>query len=267
MRLPRRSAGIRPPRRLGWRGCVGLLGAAALAGCAAPDAHAPPFARQPYEAFSRQAEVAIALGEWRLWGSRIDNDPFAYAPADLGAIPERQEGYWQRVGEYWWQGMDAGTRDARDTGKHDAGGQIFPADINGEYAWSAAFVSYVMRIAGAGAAFPYAPAHSTYIDAAMRGQTPLLTAENPAFYAPRPGDILCFGRGRAVGLRFKDLPTDGFFPAHCGIVTSTTPDEIDMVGGNVDDSVVMTQVAALPGGLLSTAIFQWLVVLRVNAPS
>jgi hypothetical protein len=98
----------------------------------------------------------------------------------------------------------------------------------------------------------------------VRGQTPLLTAEDPAKYAPRLGDVVCFARSWAVGLRFKDLPTKGFFPAHCGIVTGGGYDEIDMVGGNVDNAVTMTKIAGLPGGLLSTAIFQWLVVLRVN---
>jgi hypothetical protein len=245
-----------------WR--FGFVLVMALAGCAAPDAHAPPFARVPYESFSRQAAVAIALGEWRLWGSRVDNDPFTYAPADLDTIPERAQGFWQRVGEYWWQGMNAGVPDARDTGKHNASGAVFPADTNGRYAWSAAFISYVMRVAGAGRAFPYAPAHATYIDAAARGETPLLTAEDPALYAPRLGDMVCFARGSAASLRFKDLPTEGFFPSHCGIVTGGGPGEIDMVGGNVDNAVVMTKVAGLPGGFLSTAIFQWLVVLRVN---
>jgi hypothetical protein len=237
---------------------------ALLAGCVAPDAHAPPFARVPYEPFSRQAAVATALDEWRLWGSRVDDNPFTYEPADLEAIPEREEGFWQRVGEYWWMGMNAGERDARDTGKHDSSGNVFPAQTNGEYAWSAAFISYVMRIAGAGRDFPYSPAHATYIDAAVRGETPLLAAEDPAVYAPRLGDLICFARASAADLRFKNLPTDGFFPAHCGIVTGESPGEIDMVGGNVDDAVVMTKVAALSGGLLSDAIFKWLVVLRVN---
>lgn len=238
-----------------------------LAGCAAPDSHAPPFARLPYEAFSRQAAVAIALGEWRLWGSRVDNDPESYAPTDFNVIPERQEGLWQRVGEYWWQGMNAGEADARYTGKHNAAGQVFPAVTNGRYAWSAAFISYVMRIAGAGRDFPFAPAHSTYINAAVRGQTPLLTAENPAIYAPRTGDLICFARDEAAALRFENLPTSGYFPAHCGIVTGDSPGEANMVGGNVDDAVVMTAVQASPGGILSDALFPWLVVLRVNAPS
>jgi hypothetical protein len=247
--------------------CSGLAVTLALTGCVAPDAHAPPFARLPYAPLSRQAAVAIALDEWRLWGSRVDNNPASFAPTDPAAIPERQEGFWQRVGEYWWEGQNAGQYAARYTGKYDAEGQLIPPADKGAYAWSAAFISYVMRIAGAGSAFPYAPAHATYINAAVRGQTPLLTAEDPATYAPRIGDLVCFARSWAAGLRFKDLPTKGFFPAHCGIVTGGGPYEIDMVGGNVDNAVVLTQIAGLPGGLLSTAIFQWLVVLRVNYPS
>lgn len=246
-----------------WRWSVALF-VLCLAGCVAPDAHAPPFARVPYQPFSRAAALAVALDEWRLWGSRVDDDPLSYAPTDLNAIPERQQGFWQRVGEYWWQGMNAGERDARLTGKYDAAGQVFPASEKGDYAWSAAFVSYVMRIAGAGRKFPYAPSHAAYINAAVRGETPLLSAGDPASYAPQPGDLVCFARSWAAGLRFRDLPTQGFFPAHCGIVTGVRAGEIDMVGGNVDNAVVLTHIAATPDGRLSDNVFKWLVVLRVN---
>ena len=70
--------------------------------------------------------------------------------------PEREPGLWQRVGEYWWLGMNASSPEAAWTGKHDAQGEVFPASVDGDYAWSAAFVSYVMRIAGAARGFPYA---------------------------------------------------------------------------------------------------------------
>jgi hypothetical protein len=53
----------------------------------------------------------------------LDDDPAAYAPPDPEAIPERQEGFWQRVGEYWWQGMNAGAPDSRLTGKYIAPGE------------------------------------------------------------------------------------------------------------------------------------------------
>ena len=57
------------------RPCVKPSGCcSALGGCAAPDAHAPPFARVPYEPFSRSAAVAIATDEWRLWGMRVDDN-------------------------------------------------------------------------------------------------------------------------------------------------------------------------------------------------
>jgi Uncharacterized protein conserved in bacteria (DUF2272) len=235
-----------------------------LAGCEAPDAHVPPFARVPYQPFSRAAAIAVALDEWRLWGSRVDDDPLTWEPANPQAVPEREEGFWQRVGEYWWQGMNAGEDDARLTGKYIAPDRTFPVSDKGDYAWSAAFVSYVMRIAGAGREFPYAPAHAAYINAAARGKAPLLTAENPASYAPRPGDLVCFARSWAADLRFQDLPTKGFFPAHCGIVTAISAGQIDMVGGNVDNAVVLTHIAATPDGRLSDTTFQWLVVLRVN---
>ena len=41
------------------------------------------------------------------------------------------------------------------TGKHDQNGAVFPAEQDGNYAWSAAFIDYVMRMAGAGHRFPY----------------------------------------------------------------------------------------------------------------
>jgi Uncharacterized protein conserved in bacteria (DUF2272) len=240
-----------------------VLAFVTLAACTAPDAPAPPFARVPYEPLSRQAAVAIAFDEGRLWDSQVDNDPFNYAPADLETMPERQDGVWQRVGEYWWKGMNAGERDARYTGRHNASGHDFPAKINGEYSWSAAFISYVMRLAGAGRAFPYALDHARYINSAARGQTRLPTAEDPATYPPLVGDLICIARSSAWRL-LQRLADERFFASHCGIVTGRSPGEVDMVGGNVDDAVVMTKVAALPHGRLSDGVFKWLVVLRVN---
>ena len=52
-----------------------LLGACAGQTTRAPsvDEHVPPFARVPYQPFSRDAVVAIALREWRLFGSQVDD--------------------------------------------------------------------------------------------------------------------------------------------------------------------------------------------------
>ncbi len=206
---------------------LGLLPLAVLAGCAVrPDAHVPPYARVPYQAITRRAVVAIALREWRLWGSRVDDaPPGSEAPPQPEQMAERMSGLWQRVGDYWWLGMDAGTPESRWTGEHDAAGAVFPAAESGRYAWSAAFVSYVMRVAGAGPRFPYSDAHATYIDiaremAAHQVHGWLVVAERPDAYAPEPGDLICMGRAWAAGITYDRLPS-GRFPAHCDIVVAS----------------------------------------------
>jgi hypothetical protein len=270
-----------------------LAALAALAGCAAPqpttatraahvdvmpDSHVPDFARLPYQPLSRAAVVAIALREWRLFSQPVDDDPPGTRPPPLpDEKPERWEGLWQRVGEYWWLGLDAGSPESGWTGMHDANGNVFAADRDGYYAWSAAFVSYVFRIAGAGNGFPYSAAHSDYIDDAAeraRGETSSwdITAERPEVYAPQPGDLICEGRGKSGKLRFDDLPA-GRFPGHCDIVVAAAPAQISVIGGNVDDAVTMKHIPvtddgklATPDGTVLDTRYPWMVVLRVLYP-
>ena len=96
-------------------------------------------------------------------------------------------------------------------------------------------------------------------------------------YAPRPGDLVCFGRGGAKGLRYEDLPTPKLFTSHCDIVVDTSVSgQIGVIGGNVEDSVTMNQVPVTPDGKLATpdgvvldTRFPWMAVLRllVDTPS
>lgn len=234
----------------------------ALTACTAPDAHVPPFARVPYQAFSRQAVVAVTLREWRLFGAHIAESPIGTTHAE--DKPERDPGLWQRVGEYWWLGLDAGSPESGWTGKHDGSGRVFPASRDGRFAWSAAFVSYVMRIAGAGDRFPYAPDHAAYINAARRGGRWVMAAERPDAYAPVPGDIVCRGRGWAAGLKFDDLPAEPF-PSHCDIVVGPPANGmIAVVGGNVGDSVTLRYLPVQPDGRLEDGDPPWLAVLRLS---
>src|SRR5262249_36204793 len=115
-----------------------LLLLAGLSACAPPvqpDNKVPPFARVPYEPVSRASIVAVALREWRLFGSPVDDDPPGSRPPPLPADkPEREQGLWQRVGEYWWTGMNPGSPEAAWTGEHDQRGAVFPASVDGDYA-------------------------------------------------------------------------------------------------------------------------------------
>ena len=248
----------------------------ALAACAAgppvrpaDDAHIPPFARVPYQPFSRAAAVTIALREWRAFGSAV-----LPPNATLSYDAERSEGLWQRVGEYWWLGLPLGAPDQGYTGMHDQTGHVFPASLDGDYAWSAAFIDYVMRMAGAGHRFPYSPAHADYIDAARehasgRRRELAITAERPESYAPQPGDLVCMWRGSRP-VRFDDLPA-AHFPGHCDIVVATHPGAIDGIGGNVENTVALWHIPvtadgrlAGPNGAALDPDHPWFVVIRVD---
>jgi hypothetical protein len=228
----------------------------------------PAFAKVPYAPFSRSAAIAIATREWMLFGQPVGDEPPAEPPPEK---PERVQGLWQRVGEYWWLGMNDGAPEQRWTGKHDAAGRVFPPSVDGDYAWSAAFVSYVMRIAGAGPLFPYAASHSTYIDIAAKGDRHYaVQAEDPAIYAAVPGDLICTGRDEASHMRFADLPA-GSFPSHCDIVVEVDPGVLSVIGGNVGDAVTLKHVPVSDTGLLAAADgtpidtrYDWFVVIRVG---
>ena len=248
-----------------------LTQGSATTGPLVADQRVPDFASRNVEPFTRQDAVAIALREWRLFGSPVDDDPPDTRPPPAAIDkPERQPGLWQRVGEYWWIGQDPGEREAAWTGKHDANGVLFGPTSDGGYAWSAAFISYVMRIAGANERFPYSPNHWTYVNAAASGTSPILRAQDPRQYAPKLGDLICFGRGRSAGIRFADLPSARFWPGHCSIVVASQPGTISVLGGNVDDAVTLTHVPVSPDGLLTDpdghlldSRYPWFVVVQV----
>ena len=266
---------------------LALLAVVLLAGCAAPpeepllpgpaagvttslNAHVPPFARWPYQPFSREAAVQIALREWRAFGQQV-----VFPNVELPVDEEREEGMWQRVGEYWWLGLDPSWPQAGWTGIHNENGQVFPETQDGNYAWSAAFISYVMRMAGAGGGFPYSETHADYINAARRhglgvGPGIVLTAERIEIYAPQRGDLICYWRGRRP-VTYDDLPTDHRFGGHCDFVVEIKPGELDVIGGNVDNAVAMKHIPATadghlagPDGIVLDPDHNYFVVLRVD---
>jgi hypothetical protein len=228
----------------------------------------------PYEQFSRAEAVAIAEQEWRLFGQRVDDDPpQANSVEEANEKTERLPGLWERIGEYWWLGQDADRRESAWTGMHDESGQEFDDRRDDYYAWSAAFISYVMRTAGAGARFPYSPSHYVYINIAKqmklgRASGWAMVAERADEYAPVAGDLICFSRGGRP-LTYERLQAH-HFAAHCDIVVARDKEEISVIGGNVDHAVTMKHVPvtsngrlADPGDRVLDTRYPWLVVLRI----
>ena len=153
-------------------------------------------------------------------------------------------------------------------------GNIYLAKVTRvEPSLQAAFIDYVMRMAGARDRFLYSPNHSDYINASVQratGVNPGLVtvAERPESYAPQRGDLICYSRTHRP-LRYAELPT-GRFPGHCDLVVATRPGLLDVIGGNVDNSVSMKRIPVAGDGRLVTADghvidpdHAWFVVLRV----
>ncbi|WP_376087552.1 DUF2272 domain-containing protein [Roseomonas sp. CCTCC AB2023176] len=123
-------------------------------------------------------------------------------------------------------------------------------------AWSAAFVSYVAGRAGM-AEFRPSSAHALYLDhllawAAASPDTAPFRPHDPADYAPRVGDLVCFDRSVARLLHWTERLSEPGRPRpmHCDIVVATRDGSLDIIGGNVLDVVLRRRVATDARGRL-----------------
>ena len=111
-------------------------------------------------------------------------------------------------------------------------------------AWSATFISWLMRRAGAGRWFRYSRGHSVYFRAARKNR--LSNNDNPfkAFRVteikPQVGDLICGTRG-SKPVKDYDTPRKNFF-SHCDLVVRILPDRALAIGGNVSNSVKQKSV-------------------------
>ncbi|WP_426409474.1 DUF2272 domain-containing protein [Bradyrhizobium ganzhouense] len=183
-------------------------------------------------AFVRQA-AAIALGEWEKFGNQTYD---IHGHATHVGQKEGETPQYQYVGEYWRVGVNNDTLTGRD---HSV-------------PWSAAFISWVMRTAGAGDRFVYSPQHSVYIFRAIKD---LLQGKPQAgFYCyqlqewkPQVGDLVCWARQAGIDYQHQN---GGDYAGHCDLVVEVNGDQVQIVGGNVGDSVTKRPLALNAGGYL-----------------
>ena len=109
------------------------------------------------------------------------------------------------------------------------------------HAWSAAFISYMAHLAGAGATFRYSCRHSEYVHRAINAR---LSGDEAAPFIGYRAEELSIAPGDIVGMNRSDLPEveyewaadNDHYRSHCDIVVSVTPDAITTIGGNVGPS-------------------------------
>jgi len=102
-------------------------------------------------------------------------------------------------------------------------------------AWSGAFISYIMRMAGAGDKFKYANAHAAYIQDAKQNRKKNIKTFQAFRKNEVPvtvGDLICYPRQDGV-----TYDTPGLYYSHCDIVSEIKPGVAVGIGGNVSNSV------------------------------
>jgi hypothetical protein len=138
-----------------------------------------------------------------------------------GASFEDQSPLKERIGEYWTFVGKVG----RD------GGNDFP--------WSAAFISYMAHLAGAGSTFPYSGQHSVYVYRALQAR---LAKKKASFWGYRPeevevapGDIIGMNRpdSHAIDYAWARRHTD--YQSHCDLVVAVDGADVETIGGNVGE--------------------------------
>jgi hypothetical protein len=202
-------------------------------GPGAPNQPGPP----PSGADFAERLRLVAGGQWDFFGQQTYD---VNGHALRVGHKEGEDGIFQRIGEYWLEGTNTHGLDGRDHG----------------VPWSAAFISWSMKQAGAGNRFRYSTQHSVYISQAIRDR---LNARADAGYwgfrlneqAPDVGDIVCWAREDGVDY---DNQKNGNYKGHCDIVVQKSDGMVFVIGGNVGDSVTKRPLRLAPNGFLQPTV-------------
>ena len=157
--------------------------------------------------------VDLAKGEFDYW-----NEGSNQRKENEASVFDRLKDYWQEGADIFW----SKTKMVNE-------------------AWSAAFISYLMKKAGAGDDFKYSASHSVYIRDAIKNRKE--DNKNPfKGYKPEEvkvekGDLVCYARQGGVG-----YDTTGAYKSHCDMVIDVAKDKATTIGGNVSNSVSKTEV-------------------------
>jgi hypothetical protein len=121
--------------------------------------------------------------------------------------------------------------------------------------WSAAFISYVVRHVATKYngydAFVYAASHSVYIhDAIKRANVSTAPFHGFRLFERKPqiGDMVA--RSREDVISFEQAATSDAFKSHTDIIVAVHADGVYAIGGNVSNSVNVTQYAKTAAGYI-----------------
>jgi hypothetical protein len=135
--------------------------------------------------------------------------------------------------------------------------------------WSAAFISFVMNGAGA-TTFPFSAAHSHYTLIGLANRIANRMNASVVYFdknemAPRVGDLIGFSNTPGVKSRsdLEGFLPDKFYASHTNLVVEVSPGKIKAIGGNVSQTIKITNVKATADGKIDPANKHFF-VLRLN---
>ncbi|MBK1716605.1 DUF2272 domain-containing protein [Thiocystis violacea] len=225
-------------------------GKAGLASWAGRPIGAPPV---PNPALKRTI-LARAEQEWTYFGRQLvilkgseESIPHVGDWEDDGPRQSRRVNlYWRAVGKPGLDGIDC------------------------QKPWSAAFISWIMRSSGVPESqFRSDSAHWVYL-ASLIDEVSLpgryFIPRRLADYSPEPGDLVCASRGIARVATVNGYTTASMLhgvSAHCDLVVAKTGRTLEVVGGNVRNSVSKSRLELDANGRLQPVPRRpWFIILQ-----
>jgi hypothetical protein len=226
----------------------------------------------------QQLVVQKAIDEWISFNA--PNRPIVKSSADVSQLAKSHLEYRKclRINQFWAA--------VPDTDNKPPGGDTctfnIPPTPQGKgqakkwdaFPWSAAFVSFIMQESGLGKDFKLSGRHAKYIVDSVKNRD---TANHPfrgyriTEIKPEIGDLVCAPRDEDKSLTYDQIKEKRDFKSHCDIVVAKKSNStIEVIGGNVGDTVAKTIVALNGEGYIDNSdksFRNWFVVIRNGARS
>tara|TARA_R110000803_G_scaffold77874_6_gene142791 strand:+ start:4641 stop:5303 length:663 start_codon:yes stop_codon:yes gene_type:complete len=192
-------------------------------------------------AFKRDL-VSITNDEWNNWGRQYSEQGHTVIEGGL----EYEEPYAQVVRKYW-----------------QAVGYNYDG-YDRDKAWSGAFISYILKKAGA-KGFQGAISHSEYIRRAVATRKRGDLKDNFVAYRVREktaevGDLICYSRGETENDPYDRTSS---YTSHCDLVVKKGSNYVDVIGGNVGQSVTKKKVPTSDGKVYPLHD-KWFAIIKNN---
>ncbi len=196
--------------------------------------------------------VEAANSEWVYFGQqKVVFDGDEESIPHVGIWEDEDDSHSDRINQYW-----------RAVGKYRLSG------YDCKEPWSAAFISWIMQAVGVPKyLFPPSSAHRSYLNhflANAHNPYAAFTPHTIREYKPQPGDLVCASWGKVKPTEvIKELPDSFKSRLHCDIVVETGGQIVQVIGGNVRNSVSKTILTLSPEGYLEfTSHKPWLVIIE-----